>query len=255
MFSQKNIKGFTLVELSIVIVIISLIVAGVTAGSSLVSSAKLRRTVQVVDQIQAGILSFKYQYGALPGDLKNASSYWPSVGLDGDGNGNWNCPYWDNGGCDNLRVWQHLALAKYIPGSYTATGNPGGGVTPGVNMPLLPYGGQNTIAAVYDDIWGRFTTRNYLMIGDRWFWETSTTNASSYPVAWAYDLDKKIDDGKPYTGRVLALAWVDNLCFATGFSNDTNGQSVSGRASANYDLTVNKGHCNIYFNVLNELWK
>ncbi len=37
----KFAKGFTLVELSIVIVIIGLIVAGVTAGSSLVYQSKL----------------------------------------------------------------------------------------------------------------------------------------------------------------------------------------------------------------------
>jgi len=45
---MKN-KGFTLIELSIVLVIVGLIVAGVMAGQSIIRSAKLRSVITEVN--------------------------------------------------------------------------------------------------------------------------------------------------------------------------------------------------------------
>ena len=42
---KKNNKGFSLIELSIVLIIMGLLIAGVTGGASLVKSAKLRAAV------------------------------------------------------------------------------------------------------------------------------------------------------------------------------------------------------------------
>lgn len=50
--SKKYNSGFTLVELSIVILIIGLIVVGVVAGQGLVLQSKLRRIISQVDDIK-----------------------------------------------------------------------------------------------------------------------------------------------------------------------------------------------------------
>lgn len=59
-------QGFTLLELSIVIVIIGLIVAGISAGQSLVRQASLRSVISDVDKFRTAKNSFKLAYDANP---------------------------------------------------------------------------------------------------------------------------------------------------------------------------------------------
>ena len=58
-------KGFTLIELSIVLVIIGLIVVGVLAGSSLTQSARLRSIVSEYNEIKLSLASFNLRYNAI----------------------------------------------------------------------------------------------------------------------------------------------------------------------------------------------
>ena len=85
MFNINKYNGFTLIELSIVIVIIGLIVAGVVGGQTLVKQAKLRSIITDVQKTQTIINTFFLEYGAMPGDMPNASNYWTGA-YDGDGN-------------------------------------------------------------------------------------------------------------------------------------------------------------------------
>ena len=48
---MKDKKGFTLIELSIVIILIGLITAGIIAGSSLIQRAKLRTVVSDINKL------------------------------------------------------------------------------------------------------------------------------------------------------------------------------------------------------------
>ena len=59
-------KGFTLLELSIVIVVIGLIVAGISAGQSLVRQASLKSLISERDQYTTAVNTYKLQYNALP---------------------------------------------------------------------------------------------------------------------------------------------------------------------------------------------
>lgn len=71
---QLNQHGFTLVELSIVLVIVGLIIAGISMGSSLVHSAQLQSVITEQSNFIAAINSFRSKYSQLPGDMNNANA-------------------------------------------------------------------------------------------------------------------------------------------------------------------------------------
>lgn len=76
--------GFTLIELSIVLVIIGLLVGGVLVGTDLIKSAGNRAYVSQLQSYNAAVNSFKLKYNCLPGDCANATDY----GFTGNGNAN-----------------------------------------------------------------------------------------------------------------------------------------------------------------------
>ncbi|MGB1540395.1 MAG: prepilin-type N-terminal cleavage/methylation domain-containing protein, partial [Rickettsiales bacterium] len=64
--------GFSLVELSIVLVILGLLTGGILGGQSLIRAAELRSVSKEYEKYQTAINIFKDKYFALPGDFNNA---------------------------------------------------------------------------------------------------------------------------------------------------------------------------------------
>lgn len=62
-----NKKGFSLIELSIVLIIIGLLVAGITGGSSLIKSAELRAVMSDIRNYQTAVNAYYTSRGELPG--------------------------------------------------------------------------------------------------------------------------------------------------------------------------------------------
>lgn len=62
-------RGFTLIELSIVLVIVALLAGGVVAGRQLIEASTVRATITQIEQVRLATNAFKLKYGALPGDL------------------------------------------------------------------------------------------------------------------------------------------------------------------------------------------
>ena len=80
MNNNNNNKAFSLIELSIVLIIISLLVAGITGGQSLIYNAKINGAMKEMQNFKQGIFAFKALKGRLPGDLKGNNQ----IGLDAD---------------------------------------------------------------------------------------------------------------------------------------------------------------------------
>ena len=68
---MNNNKAFSLIELSIVLIIISLLVAGITGGKSLIESAKIRNVINEFNNLEKSIYAFKVIKDRLPGDVNN----------------------------------------------------------------------------------------------------------------------------------------------------------------------------------------
>src|SRR5215475_14851525 len=88
-------QGFTLVELSIVLVIIGLIVGGVLVGQDMIKAAELRSTISQIEKYNTAVNTFRDKYRYIPGDINQTHAV--NVGLynrtanvnagNGDGNG------------------------------------------------------------------------------------------------------------------------------------------------------------------------
>lgn len=75
---SKNQNGFTLVEISIVMIIIGLLIGGTFGGMKLVENMQVNKTVQDLKAIESAALTFKDTYGRLPGDMPNTAARLPN---------------------------------------------------------------------------------------------------------------------------------------------------------------------------------
>src|SRR5579872_6907625 len=85
MGNMNKESGFTLVELSIVLVIIGLIISSVLVGQDLIRSAELRATVTQLEGYNAAVGTFRGKYNGLPGDVAGAVNYGFASNGNGDG--------------------------------------------------------------------------------------------------------------------------------------------------------------------------
>ena len=84
-------EGFTLVELSIVLVIIGLIVGGVLVGQDLIAAARIRSQLSQIDKYNIAVNTFRLKYNVLPGDMlpdqASAFGFFHRSGVHNDGDG------------------------------------------------------------------------------------------------------------------------------------------------------------------------
>jgi len=76
--------GFTLVEVSIVLVIIGLVFGGVLVGRDLIFSAQVRSQISQIEEIETQINTFKSKYNCLPGDCINATDFFGTTDASGN---------------------------------------------------------------------------------------------------------------------------------------------------------------------------
>ena len=62
-------SGFTLVELSLVLVIIGLVAGGVLVGRDLIAAATIRSTISQIEKYKTAVNTFRTKYNYLPGDI------------------------------------------------------------------------------------------------------------------------------------------------------------------------------------------
>lgn len=77
----RQVRGFTLVELAIALIVIALLIGGVViGGASMIESARLSNLLSQIKDLVAAARDFKARYGYLPGDLPNAAALITSDG-------------------------------------------------------------------------------------------------------------------------------------------------------------------------------
>jgi len=236
---EKNIKsqGFTLIELSIVLIIISLIVGGVVGGRSLIHSANLNSIISEVNSYKLAVQQYEDYYDKLPGDHNDAQSYWPAPQCvdeatnpcNGDGDGEISSNF------EDLRAWQHLSLAGMINENFDGLrAGVSGTRNPGINVPKSDSGWGGYIIYKLSGDWGAtdFTngTINVITSGNTGCGSYMGCGVITGPDAKL--IDKKTDDGKAGTG------------FVKGAGDWNNGWCLTG---GEYDLTMKDKYCKLGF--------
>ena len=62
-------KGFTLIEMAIVLIVIGLVVGGVLVGRDLVANATVNSQIAQIAQYNTAVKTFQNKYDCLPGGL------------------------------------------------------------------------------------------------------------------------------------------------------------------------------------------
>ncbi|MGE0754743.1 MAG: type II secretion system protein [Alphaproteobacteria bacterium] len=275
MIGPAHKTGFTLIELSIVLVIIGLVIGGVVAGRDLIKMAELRTVLTDVEQYKTALNAYKLKYSHWPGDDPGAQNMWGttdcpdfSTNCNGNGNGMW------NGGSrgETLYAWHHMSLAGLVSGHYRAQGWPSSTFVSGssyadrINIPTTPLGGDTgyrfaedeagtgsdicTCHSASSSIYGLQGKRLFLgaKFGRENAVESPYNDAGAISPIDAYRIDSKIDDGIAYSGGVRSNSGRDS---GSGAGSNLCGPTLINYADPaslfDYDLTNNQRDCAMHF--------
>jgi prepilin-type N-terminal cleavage/methylation domain-containing protein len=267
--------GFTLIELSIVLVIIGLLVGGILVGRDLIKAAEIRSQISQIKEIKKAYNTFKLKYNCIAGDCPNATDF-----LTGTANGN------GNGIVENItdssttmgfdfeqaRFFQQLALANLIKGNYSASYyvpnsppdynypstklNIDGGFAVAKNLMgdgVYGSGGCNSywqgVYTSYDcfsynnGIVTLFVVHSAKRIKElAGHWRDSSSPYGIWTPASTQAIDSKIDDGLPFSGKMRAA----NPRGDDDGSNHPNGLcATNSTASGVYNISNTDTACHI----------
>ena len=219
---MSNIRGFTLIEISIALVIIGLITGGIMLGQTLIRSSELLSIVTDIEKFEAARMTFRSKYNCIPGDCQSAADF----GLGANGNNNYYVDHYITTGMGGVNeawlFWVHLANAELISGNYTGKNGDGqdGGVDAiiGQNIPASKVSGVGYSIYTPFPTWSTWSpsqdagglprpiTDFYYTIGrDKPSHNYLTRGGFLSPIE-AKSLDDKYDDGQANDGKFRVAA-------------------------------------------------
>jgi prepilin-type N-terminal cleavage/methylation domain-containing protein len=262
--------GFSLVELSIVLVILGLLIGGILSGQALIRAAELRAVTTEYNTYVTTTQTFRDKYFALPGDMTNATQFWNAEPLAncpgtnatpstttatcngrGIGQVTWNETAGSGYGASSHRYWQHLANAGLIEGRYTGVYGAGGcngngscTTDLGINAPKSRISNAGWSVAYMGTVGsghpyyfaGNYENAFYVGATITGSW----TYAPMMKAEEAWNIDTKIDDGRPGLGRVKT--WHNTF--------HPNCASTDVPATAVYQLANTNVGCSFIINML-----
>lgn len=257
-------QAFTLVELSLVLVIVGILTGGILAGQSIISASRLRNISSDFQTYATAANAFSDKYKAIPGDFAGGTEIWGRMYGTGscvtwsndavnsvtgvcDGNGSNNLTYpgaaTDSG--ELFQFWRELAVAGFISGTYSGLAGTGGVAhcSLGTNCPAsrlenAGFGASSEVAAADGSSYA-INKNNFFVFGLAT--TTSLPTGKALTPEEASSIDLKLDDGKPAFGNVVARYWNDECATAD------DGTSAADDLAAHYNQTVKTAQCALFF--------
>jgi prepilin-type N-terminal cleavage/methylation domain-containing protein len=198
-------RGFTLVEIAIVLVVIGLLLGGILKGQQLINSARVRNLADQNSGVQAAYYGFIDRFRNLPGDMRCDSAR-TAVGqavsadctsAEVGGNGNGRIETVKEAGA----VWAHLSVAGFLTGTYSGITADASAYRVGVSTGAVPGNAfQGPILLAH--------TNDYIVTDGK---RASVVRLAysfggNIPVPILRDLDTKLDDGRAGTGVLVSAA-------------------------------------------------
>ncbi|MEK6747208.1 MAG: prepilin-type N-terminal cleavage/methylation domain-containing protein [Pseudomonadota bacterium] len=232
--------GFTLIELSIVLVIIGLVVGGVLVGRDLIKAAEIRAAASQLQQFETSYNAFRLKYNCIIGDCPNATDFFgmnyivagncPPSGGAGNGNGNGDGFIDQSSGstsdgtwhCEPIQARQSLYLSGLLPTAHTTPCSSSTMYFKGINDSCAYFFKDDGVYSGTAPIkingmhWANYTTAN-----------SGQINVGALSPVQARLIDEKLDDEKPATGKFRGMdaapmstgVVVANSCVTSGVYN------------------------------------
>lgn len=238
-------KGFTLVELAIVLMIIGLLIGGILRGQELMNNARVTNVITQVKSYEGAAVTFQDMYSQIAGDMSNATFRVPGCTVanfcqNGDGNGRVGTAGQAISAMvadqpETAMFWKHLALAHLISG-----------VKPSANWQSPVWGDTHPaspIAGGFEfffttDLVNNGSTHTLRLTNGGILGSPSTTDVPGTAAMSPRDaarVDRKMDDGWPLTGSVIVWDFGNHGC-----DNMLDG-------SQGIDETIEERNCSMFF--------
>lgn len=210
---NKKKSAFSLIELSIVLIIIGLLIAGVTGGASLIKSSQLRAVMSEARGFATAVNGFYNQFNYLPGD------YATSIGGSSAGNADGTIQYYSSAATtptnEGRAAWFQMKGAGILDSStITATI----ATTVASAVPAVTTFGTNVpVSKIQNSGWdfdyNSTSTQNVVVLTGQISAGSATNtlvngtvvSTASITPTDALSIDTKIDDGSPAAGKVRGV--------------------------------------------------
>lgn len=201
-------KGFTLVEMSIVLVVVGLLIGGILAGQSMIQTVKINRAISDFTSYETAATAFKAKFNQIPGD----SNLFPTI--------NWFGHVGNNNGIihhmEGAAFWMHLSAGVGLRNKegreFSAENTPVGWRTgPKLDLPQNKVPDFRLLAM--SDTGNDAGTKNYW-----WHNQVGTGGIAPFRPVEMAAMDTKLDDGVYNAGEFQV--WEEQyVCIDNGTYN------------------------------------
>ncbi len=217
---QRLSRGFSLIELVVVVVVITFIISFVLIGRDLINAAKVLNQVSQFSRYQHATEIFQSKYDGLPGDLSPERAadfhFQPRAGTSGRGDNSRNYMhpaalptdfYAEEVGYEKTLYWRDLSKSKLIPETFNTATDACPPITAGEMELYFPRSELDDGSHIFLYSGGN-EQKNYYeltkMISVSAPPSCMPTRAHATRPSITYMIDSKMDDGLPRTGSVMA---------------------------------------------------